>query len=72
MSVNGTAVLTDILKSDTQLLDAWVRLQLSSTTRRADLVSEANLRRESAEFLAAFRQGVESGEVDSPNGRPRR
>jgi rsbT co-antagonist protein RsbR len=68
MSVDNSSVLADILRNDSQILDSWVRLQLAATTRRSDLISEANLRRESTEFLAAFRQGIESGETESVDG----
>src|SRR5579883_1339087 len=70
MSVNSSSLLADVLKNDTQLLADWVRHQLAVTTRRSDLFSENDLRRESAEFLSAFRQGVDSGEIDSIDGPP--
>jgi len=39
-----------------ELLKDWVQEQLASSTRRADLISEFELRQQSAEFLEAFRQ----------------
>ena len=39
-----------------ELLKDWVQEQLASSTRRADLISESELRQQSAEFLEAFRQ----------------
>jgi rsbT co-antagonist protein RsbR len=67
MTVNSS-VLADVLKSDSQLLDAWVRHQSISASRRSDLISESDLRRESVDFLKALRQGVESGELESIDG----
>lgn len=52
------------------LLEEWVREQLDSDTRRSDLLSESELRRQSAEFLSALRQAVsrtdDLGEITSP------
>ena len=39
-----------------EILKDWVQEQLASSTRRADLISESELRQQSAEFLEAFRQ----------------
>jgi rsbT co-antagonist protein RsbR len=68
MTADRTNTLSEILKDEKQLLDSWVRLQLSSRTRRADLINEAELRRESAEFLAAARQGIDSGDMENVDG----
>ena len=65
MATNTTNALSEILKNNhEQILDAWLRHQLAAKARRADLMREAELRRESAEFLAAFGQAVDSGELD--------
>ena len=40
------------------LLEEWMREQLDSDTRRSDLLSESELRQQSAEFLDALRQAV--------------
>jgi rsbT co-antagonist protein RsbR len=39
-----------------ELLEDWIQEQLASSTQRTDLISEFELRQQSAEFLGAFRQ----------------
>ena len=57
--------LADILaQRETEILSAWIAMQRSSTTRRADLIADAELQRQSKEFLAALRQGASSGNFD--------
>ncbi|HEX2165469.1 MAG TPA: STAS domain-containing protein [Thermoanaerobaculia bacterium] len=46
------------------LLDDWMREQLAATTLRRDLISEPDLRRQSAEFLRALREALERGAPD--------
>ena len=46
------------------LLEDWVQEQLAANTRRADLISEFELRQQSAEFLRAFRQALQDGSVN--------
>jgi rsbT co-antagonist protein RsbR len=48
---------------DEELLEDWVQEQLASNTRRTDLISEFELRQQSAEFLRAFRQASQDGNV---------
>src|SRR5829696_2979061 len=43
-----------------ELLEEWMREQLASDTLRADLLTESELRQQSAEFLGALRQGAQS------------
>lgn len=43
-----------------ELLEEWMREQLASDTWRADLLTESELRQQSAEFLGALRQAAES------------
>src|SRR5918995_28896 len=43
-----------------ELLEEWIREQLASDTWRADLLTESELRQQSAEFLGALRQAAES------------
>jgi rsbT co-antagonist protein RsbR len=38
-----------------ELLEEWMHEQLASDTRRADLLTESELRQQSAEFLGALR-----------------
>jgi rsbT co-antagonist protein RsbR len=49
--------LPNILQAyEEELLEDWVQEQLDSGTRRTDLISEFELRQQSAEFLGALRQ----------------
>ena len=66
MPVNTRSVIPEVLKKyEKELLADWVQLQLSAPTRRADLLTESELRRESAEFLALLREAVHSGNTDT-------
>src|ERR1700728_908520 len=57
--------LTDILNQhESEILNDWMTLQRGAATRRADLISDADLQRQSKDFLSAFRQGVASGRLD--------
>jgi rsbT co-antagonist protein RsbR len=65
MERKQAANLTDILNQHEQeILNDWLTLQRSATTRRADLINDAELHRQSKDFLSAFRQGVASGKLD--------
>jgi rsbT co-antagonist protein RsbR len=65
MPSNSTNVFSELLSANGQhILDAWLRHQSSSKTRRSDLIKEVDLRRESSEFLKVFRQAIDSGELD--------
>ncbi len=69
----STRIPEVIRKYENEILNDWVRLQMASITRRSDLLSEGDLRRESAEFLAALGAAVQSGNVgnvDAPEWRP--
>ena len=56
--------ISDILQHhEEELLEAWVQEQLASNTRRPDLISDFELRQQSAEFLRAFRQATQDGDV---------
>jgi rsbT co-antagonist protein RsbR len=56
--------ISDILQHhEEELLEAWVQEQLASNTRRPDLISDFELRQQSAEFLQAFRQASQGGDV---------
>ena len=62
-------ILSELLRTnEAQVLDDWLRHQNAGTARRADLISEADLRRESVEFLSAFRHGTDSGELQTIDG----
>lgn len=45
------------------LLEDWLREQLSALSARQDLISEGDLRRESAEFLAHFTPACQTGSL---------
>jgi rsbT co-antagonist protein RsbR len=56
--------ISNILNThEEELLEEWMREQLTSDTLRADLVSESKLRQQSAEFLGALRQAAQSGNL---------
>src|SRR5215207_9200896 len=58
------STISNILQAfEEELLEDWVREQLASTTRRADLISESELREQSAEFLGAF---LQASQGDNP------
>src|SRR5713101_2281071 len=62
MATERSAKLQEILaKSEKEILEEWLKGQLAATTLRKDLLSEADLRRESAEFLSLFAQAISSG-----------
>jgi rsbT co-antagonist protein RsbR len=46
-----------------ELLEDWVQEQLASSTRRTDLISDFELRQQSAEFLRAFCQASQGNDV---------
>ena len=46
-----------------ELLEDWVQVQLASSTCRSDLISDFELRQQSAEFLRAFRQASQGSDV---------
>jgi rsbT co-antagonist protein RsbR len=63
--------LADILsQQETDILSDWMALQRSSSTRRADLIGEAELHRQSQDFLNAFRQGMSSRKLDDIDAAP--
>jgi rsbT co-antagonist protein RsbR len=74
MTQTGTALLAEILRRDrNSILDEWVKLQLDSAATRRDLISEAEIRQQSHEFLSTFAQAVLSGEgfhASSPTWAP--
>jgi rsbT co-antagonist protein RsbR len=50
-------------KHEPEILADWIEMQRGSVTRRADLISDADLHRQSKDFLSSFRHGVASGKV---------
>jgi rsbT co-antagonist protein RsbR len=61
--------LADILNErEAEILSDWLTLQRGSAARRADLIGETDLQRQSKEFLNALRQGASSGKFDDIMG----
>jgi len=62
MTLSGQSQLPAILRQHQRdILSEWIRLQLRSVATRRELISEADLERESSEFLNAFIKAAESG-----------
>jgi rsbT co-antagonist protein RsbR len=62
MPQRRTTRLSEIVKAHEQeILTEWTTRQLESTATRRDLMNEAELRRQSQEFLAAFVTATEGG-----------
>jgi rsbT co-antagonist protein RsbR len=53
-----------ISRHEKEILDEWVKLQVSSETHRSDLVSEREVRSESQRFLEAARAAIAGGGTD--------
>ncbi len=66
---HSASILSEVLKDEQQVLQSWIEEQARAKTRRADLMSDAELTRNSAEFLKAFRRAVESGELNNVDGQ---
>ncbi len=65
---NGESVIAAIVAENEQrLLEEWLREQLSATTLRRDLMGDAELRQQSADFLARFREALQAGGGSDPN-----
>ncbi|MDP4172394.1 MAG: STAS domain-containing protein [Bacteroidota bacterium] len=55
----------DIVNStENEILENWLKLQISSTALRMDLLSERELRQQSAEFLSLFKEATSTGNWD--------
>jgi rsbT co-antagonist protein RsbR len=68
-----TSIATVLASQRNEILQEWMRQQLTSETMRADLISEADLRTESARFLEALRRAVQSGnlsDIRAPEYKP--
>lgn len=65
MERTGTTRLMDILeKHERDLLAAWIEQQLNAMTVWRDLISERDLLQQSRQFLHAFSNAVQSGDLD--------
>jgi rsbT co-antagonist protein RsbR len=59
LTTNGPSALPDIVaRNEPSLLQEWLREQAASGARRDDLIRESEVREQSREFLALFRQAV--------------
>ncbi len=52
-----------LAKYETDLLEEWIKAQLDATTLRKDLLSSADLRRSSDEFLSLLRRAATTGNL---------
>jgi rsbT co-antagonist protein RsbR len=69
MPQTGSTRLSELLRArESDILSAWLVRQAQSLASRPDLISEAELRAESREFLGAFARAVESGDSDVRHG----
>ena len=65
MTPADTSALPGILqKEQAAILETWVDSQLSSPTRRTDLITEADLREQSREFLDLLTKGIRGAGSD--------
>jgi hypothetical protein len=56
--VNRLAVILN--DHENEILEDWLKLQRTASTRRPDPISDAELRAQCHEFLATFRRSVDS------------
>jgi rsbT co-antagonist protein RsbR len=67
MANQMSRVAQDFAREQDQLLDAWLQAQLGAATMRRDLLDEAELKRQSREFLDGFVKALgdsSGGDVD--------
>jgi len=68
-----TSISKTLLNQRKEILQEWIRQQLSSQNLRSDLISESELRTESDRFLNALSEAVQSGnlsDIQSPEYKP--
>lgn len=64
MNRKNRSRITEILRKHYQdVLDDWIKEQLAAATIRPDLMSESELRKQSADFLSAFRKATQGGNL---------
>jgi rsbT co-antagonist protein RsbR len=69
MATNPTSRIPAILKERGEpLLKDWTQLQLVAPTFRADLITETELRQQSAEFLRRLQRAAEEGDLEDIEG----
>jgi rsbT co-antagonist protein RsbR len=64
----ASAIPAVLAADEARLLDDWLREQFAASTVRRDLMSDAELRQQSSEFLSAFRQAVQTGGMEGVGG----
>ena len=65
MTQTTSSRLPEIIKShEHEILAEWISLQMQNVATRRDLMNEAELQRQSREFLTAFTRAAESGSTD--------
>lgn len=63
-TANNDLRILDILQNkESEILSDWMQRQLSASTLRRDLISDAQLNEQSRTFLSAFRDAMRSGEI---------
>jgi rsbT co-antagonist protein RsbR len=67
MNIETTKIYEILKQHQTGLLEDWVREQKASATSRPDLISEAELRQQSSEFLGLLTEAVQNGSVTDIN-----
>jgi rsbT co-antagonist protein RsbR len=68
MSTNGASRIPEILRRhEAEILEDWLRRQLSAVTLRGDLMREAELREQSRRFLQIFTNAAERGGLGDVN-----
>ena len=65
----GGTIAKIVTEREAELLEEWLREQMQSSTLRTDLISESELRQQSAEFLRRFKEAARSGETGDGRGR---
>jgi rsbT co-antagonist protein RsbR len=74
MTTNSPNRIADIFaRYEQPLLEDWLGEQLAALTARQDLISEPDLRRQSAEFLSIFTPACRSGsptDINTPEWQP--
>ena len=65
----STQIFAQLLRNDQNaLLNDWMARQRQSLANRADLISEADARRDAQAFLDALTRAIESGDPERPTG----
>jgi rsbT co-antagonist protein RsbR len=67
---DGSQLRSLLAEHERAVLVEWMREQMSADTRRDDLIRESELREQSRDFLSAFVQALEAGQLSADiNGR---